>query len=1007
MKGIIMRKPKKSIAILLVVSLFISLFSPFALYADTITNTAQADALKAATLFVGTNSGYNLTGILTRDQGITLALRAQGLEPAVLAQTEVDVAITLGKVADADKIPGWARKPIAFALKQTPAITTGVSKLSDGRVIFAPSQEMSGKQFITFMARAMGYDSTLDSSLDAAVVSKMLSASQVVKYAAVSKMTRGQAVDIMHSAVKNGVMAGTGIRLVDKLVQTGAITTLSAIGLGYAVPVVTSTPSPFPVTLALAVSSVTALNCKQLQVTFNREVNPDSIVATNFEVKDNGITVKPATPMLAADKKTVLLTLDGTLALTNASTSRITVKKSIRDTAGANLGSDYVKSDLSIFDTKLPELQNVTVIGSKSILLSYDEPVWNGSTLSIASTNFTVNSGIYAYSVLSAVSKPVDKTVLLTLGGPMNTGILTVKSNANGTGAGSVSDFAGYFSLPKEISFTYAPDTTPVTASIQRVNRVSRTVSVKFSRPVYGSNVRLYQLVSGIDAYGSTLVSKTEAAASDTWEFIMTNGIPAVSVNFFLVNSAAASDQLSDLFGQKVPNFSFTYSVVSDTTPPTVTGIYVNGNASVDVVFSEEIDPVEADKIANFEVRNAAGVKQTLADAQLQADQQTVRLLVPLTDLETYTIKVLSMKDLSGNAMTSPYSATRMISDSSNPTVTAAYAVPADRKIYITFSEAMNATELGMKTNYLVDRDGGTNNFQLLGDADSVVVTDNRHIALTLGLAISTPSVKMAAMHDLSGKKLGSDAFFEYTGEGGNLLNIGPQTISLEKAELVANDMVQLTFNTRIAALGSNDFLFRNDVDGSSFAAVIDIVRIVSNSENASGQSEFIVLLDRHLNSDATYTDNGMAKAVEIQVQPIGTISASYVLISARNHAAALTLQDKVGGAIALDGIGNPIITWNDFNGDGKLDTVVVKYDEAILESSLSTMTFTVSGYTVSSVSIDSDGLVSAGFAGDHVVTSRYVVLNITRAGQTNDVGTKPSVTQMYPISDRLGNIIE
>lgn len=88
-----MRKPKKSIAILLAVSLFASLFSPFALYADTITNMAQADALKAATLFVGTNNGYNLTGILTRDQGITLALRAQGMEPAVLAQTEVDVAI--------------------------------------------------------------------------------------------------------------------------------------------------------------------------------------------------------------------------------------------------------------------------------------------------------------------------------------------------------------------------------------------------------------------------------------------------------------------------------------------------------------------------------------------------------------------------------------------------------------------------------------------------------------------------------------------------------------------------------------------------------------------------------------------------------------------------------------------------------------------------------------------------------------------------------------------------
>lgn len=206
-------------------------------------------------------------------------------------------------MADADKIPGWARKPIAFALKQTPAITTGVSKLADGRVIFAPSQEMSGKQFITFMARAMGYDSTLDSSLDAAVNSNILSASQVVNYAAVTKMTRSQAVDIMYTAVKNGILSGSGIKLINKLVQTGAITTLSAIGLGYSAPVVTPTPSPVPVTLALAVSSVTALNCKQVQVTFNREVYPDSIVAANFELRDKGTTIKSVTPVLSVDKR--------------------------------------------------------------------------------------------------------------------------------------------------------------------------------------------------------------------------------------------------------------------------------------------------------------------------------------------------------------------------------------------------------------------------------------------------------------------------------------------------------------------------------------------------------------------------------------------------------------------------------------------------------------------------------------------------------------------------------
>ena len=110
-----MKKNRKSLSLLIVISILFTLLTPYLSSAETTTNTAQADALKAASLFQGTPTGYDLGTVLPRSQGLTLALRAQGLEKAYDAQTLVDVAVTLGKVVDVDDIPGWARNPIAYA----------------------------------------------------------------------------------------------------------------------------------------------------------------------------------------------------------------------------------------------------------------------------------------------------------------------------------------------------------------------------------------------------------------------------------------------------------------------------------------------------------------------------------------------------------------------------------------------------------------------------------------------------------------------------------------------------------------------------------------------------------------------------------------------------------------------------------------------------------------------------------------------------------------------------
>ena len=265
----------------------------------------------------------------------------------------------------------------------------------------------------------------------------------------------------------------------------------------------------------------------------------------------------------------------------------------------------------------------------------------------------------------------------------------------------------------------------------------------------------------------------------------------------------------------------------------------------------------------------------------------------------------------------------------------------------------------------------------------------------------------MAAMRDQSGKKLGSDNTLVYTGESGNLTNIGTAYVTLIKAEALDRNLVALTFNTRINNLNPADILFRQASDGNVFSQPIQVQTIQSIETNAQGQSVYVVFIDRQLNTDATWDDNTSRERVEIQTTSSSSSGTTGTQLAALGHGSAILLQDGFGGGIARDASNVYKIAWRDFDNNGKLDTVTVEYDEAILAASLSTLTYTVQGYTVAGISTDTDGIVAAGSQGDRAAGSRFVVLNITQPGQGMDAGTQPVVAQLYPIQDAAGNYIE
>lgn len=754
------------------------------------------------------------------------------------------------------------------------------------------------------------------------------------------------------------------------------------------------------------VESVTALNAKQVQVVFNKEMDKDTAnTASYYEIKDKGQTVLAATPALQADKKTVILTLDAETKLTNATSAKVTVKKDLKDISGKTLTADYVNSSVALADNKLPEVVGLKATGLKTIQITFDEPVYNGTSATIMNNQIEVKSGIYNYTVTSIKADYSRRTLTVTVGTNLLEGEISVKLNAKGmTDSEAIRDFSGLVLLSQEQKLVYSKDNSIATAELVSVNKASKKAIVKFSKPVYGSNVVLYHSVSGQSAYGTAAVTKVESAASDTWEFTFTNAIPSGNLNFYLVNDPnSANNQLTDLFGVKVPNATFTYNVVTDVVPPTVSEVKLNTNASIDVIFSEEIDLAEAKK-ANFEILRADGTVVQYNISNDGAKKVTLTPLSVLEDIATYTINVKAMKDVAGNAMAAAYSTTVKVGDNTNPYVSKAFTVAGEKKIFITFSEAMNESEMGNKANYLVDADGSgaAKNLVALGTDDTVTVIDNKNIVITLANAITTPSVTIAPITDLAGKRIGTNTTLGYS--PAILQNISGEKLTVDKAEVIAKNKVKLTFNTSLGAFDNTDFKFVQNLDGLAFATPISIQSVESNAVNSDGKSEVVVVLDRNLNADTTYNDNAANEKVEIVVTAGNTKSANGTVLTARTHVDdALLLTDKLAGAIAVDADSNKLIETHDYDADGKIDTITVKYTEAIKEDTLSRLTFTVEGYTVTGVSVDDDGSVAVGAKGTGA--GQFIVINVEEKS-TPDGDATPVVRQALDITDMSDNII-
>ncbi len=181
--------------------------------------TDLADALNTMGLFKGTELGYELDRIAKRDESLVMMLRLLGKETQI-SQLSDEAIYPFNDVSS------WAKKYMSYAYVQ--GITNGIAADQFGSNLL-----ISPEEYMTFLLRALGYtdsglfpDFVFTDALGAAVEFGVITANE-------AEMLKGTVLerDKMVYISYYGLFArmkGSSTRLLDKLIEEGAITQSAA-----------------------------------------------------------------------------------------------------------------------------------------------------------------------------------------------------------------------------------------------------------------------------------------------------------------------------------------------------------------------------------------------------------------------------------------------------------------------------------------------------------------------------------------------------------------------------------------------------------------------------------------------------------------------------------------------------------------------------------------------------------------------------------------------------------
>lgn len=676
-----MRNLKKLFAAIMIVAMLASIMVP-AFAAEY-----EADALKLKSL--GLFKGYSDTDLgledsLTREQGLTLMIRARGLEKEVEAMSSEEIAAQLAKVTDLDTVTEWAKPYVAYAVKN--GLTKGIDASILPNIKFAGQLLLTGKEFINFMLNAMGYEEEWDNVLTKAAEVEMLSAGNAVKFGSINELKRDTAAGIISFAM--GGTTASGITLAQALVDSGAVSAEAMAEVGYYEP--TPVPTEAPVELK---AEAHAPNNIQIYVVYNEKVEKDSAQKVDNYKLSSGEIEKAA---LQDDGVTVILTLKYNSAKDQDDKVDLTIKN-VKSEAGVTIAETTLK-DILFLDKEIPTVVDAQVVGKDTIKVIFSEPMWGdketeGDTVYyiLDKDGFVVNGGKLYVKEVRLQKDYTEALVKLYSNLPEGEVTIQIKSTSE--------DFAGFGVIGKLITLNVVKDEeAPVVVGYENAKPTEVTLIWSEDIEFDGKAVKEWYHTNGsnhatdvtIDGNKSTLkftgIEKDDGSKVD-------NKLPPGSAYIYVLK-----DAVRDLWGNKNTQQMLSVEVVVDVTPPEVSSVKQasDSESQIIVTYNEAVDKDSAEKASNYTILDSEGKEiEDIIDSVSYADKKaTITFTKKLGG--DYSIVIKGVKDESNNEIvevTVPFS----VNDISKPDKKDFSAIVYNRAekgqmLKVSFGEAM-ATE--------------------------------------------------------------------------------------------------------------------------------------------------------------------------------------------------------------------------------------------------------------------------------------------------------------------------
>lgn len=746
----------------------------------------------------------------------------------------------------------------------------------------------------------------------------------------------------------------------------------------------------------LKVESVTALNLREIDVKYNRDLTDaeklEVVKFANIEVYKEGAlttniftTGNNAAANVLDDNKTVRVTLKNNTPLVNYTTAnKVVIKKA------AGLTADYTKTDLAVTDTTLPTVISAESTGAQDIVLTFSEPL--NSTIT-PPTNITLNNGSIGLNLAGATYNDSKRQLTVAAATTLAAGDYTIKINS-GT---NLVDAAGFGVVPASLTFKHTPSTGAPTATVKE--STEKTVTLVFSAPIQPSTLVGNTNVLFTHTYNTATNQVTGAQVTNpsgdkkTFVVAFTNPLPPGASTMWMKYTTTATDsqKIKDTYNNIVAPAAFTVNTTADTTAPTATVTGVSGsNTQIDIQFNKAV--TGATTASNFVLKKGTTVVGFAGPTDQTNNKYRITANAPMQG--DYTLEIKNIKDTSAaqNLMpTQTFAVT--IADTIAPFVTNEggvtagtnfYTQGANTKIRIYFSEAMNTSDLSDLTKY---QNAAASN------ANPTVATpsaDGKSVYLEFAAGV-TGNLAVGSVRDVAGNVITGFAA-TLTGTAG--ATVGLDTSVTPAANRVVADStttVKLYLADAVTNVTVGDFEIRKDAaNWVSPASYLN--------DTSSGKSVITLTL---ATSDALGFD-----AANAQVRSISAANTQGTTVNAKNqfgigvNIAATNVTDKIVPVLVDT---NPIQTM-DIDGDGKIDHIRIEFKEAMQQLYVTPDRFTVSGYAVVDAFAATVAPTDAGRTGATIANSQYIYVTVTE-NTTADSAATPSVIIASGLRDVADNI--